>query len=123
VRPNYTIAVAYSPAIDGHNVFRLVFSPRARGDARDFPLREMLVDAETSRIREIKYDSTFGNLAGDFRLHGDLKLGPAGSYWVVTDFGFSGTGRVLLVQKTFALTEHAHDFVFLDRKQATGKAR
>jgi hypothetical protein len=119
VRPDYSIAVAFAPAIEGHNVYRLVFSPRIRSKAREYPLREMLVDTETSRVREIKYDSTFGNFIGDFHLVGDLKLGPAGGYWVVTDFGFSGTGRVMLVQKTFALSEHAHDFVFLERKQGS----
>jgi len=121
VRPNYSIALTYSPAIDGHNVFRLVFTPKNRSKAREFPLREMLVDTETSRIREIKYDSTYGNIMGEFHAAGDLKMGPAGGYWVVTDFGFSGTGRLMLVSKTFALTEHAHDFVFLERKQATAK--
>jgi len=56
---------------------------------------------------------------GALHFDADIKLGPAGAYWVVTEFAVSCDGRLLLLSKRLDLTEHAHDFVFLARKQAT----
>jgi hypothetical protein len=120
VRAMYTIALKDAPPVEGHPVYRLVFTRRSRAKDEDFeePLREILVDAATSRIREIKFGENMGNFMGGLGFDADIKLGPVGDYWVVTDFNVAGTGRLMLVHKRLDLTEHAHDFVFLNRKQA-----
>jgi len=107
---DYIVTLRGHATIDGHDTYVLNLEPRHA--AEDEPFREMHVDAQNFRIRDLRGNVVENESGVHVRVDIGLHCIDAGDYFVISEVSANTALRWAIFPMHVDIDFHAHDFAF-----------